>query len=203
VIRLVQAGLNNAASSRMGGKCPKEVFLGLPPDSPLLSVKAHRGTTVEVMSLLEIRAVRLLKMQRLHLSIPEMHKEVSGLVSKSRQKAIDYHNAKTHVRAHNFDVSDFMLTAVLSRNRKEKLSLHWHGPHRVTKCASEYVFEVQDLKTGIVKEVHGTRLKIFHNAELSEENTELMEHSRIKMASFAWSKSLLIYERTKALSSSW
>jgi hypothetical protein len=175
VIPLVQAGLNNAASSRMGGKCPKEVFIGLPPDPPLLSEKACRGSTVEVMSLPEIKAVQLLKMQRLHLSIQEMHKEVSRLVSKSRQKAIDYHNAKTHVRAHNFDVGDFVLSAGLSRTRKEKLSLHWHGPHRVTKCASEYV-KVQDLKTGIVKEVHCTRLKFFRNAELSEENTELVEH---------------------------
>jgi hypothetical protein len=105
-----------------------------------------------------------------------MHKEVSGLVSKSRQRAIEAHNAKTQVRAHNFDVGDFVLTAVLSRNRKNKLSLHWHGPHRVTKCASDYVFEVQEIKTGSTREVHGTRLKFFRNADLGEDTTELMEH---------------------------
>jgi hypothetical protein len=104
-----------------------------------------------------------------------MHKEVAGLVSKSRQRAIAAHNAKTHARAHNFDVGDFVLSAVLSRNRKSKLSLQWHGPHRVTKCSSDYVFEVQDLRTGGTCEVHGTRLKFYRNKGLEEDN-ELQEH---------------------------
>jgi hypothetical protein len=46
----------------------------------------------------------------------------------------------------------------------------------MTKFASDYVFEVQDLKTGSAKEVHGTRLKFFRNAELGEDTTELMEN---------------------------
>jgi hypothetical protein len=71
-----------------------------------------------------------------------MHKEVAGLVSKSTRRDIEAHYANTHVRAHNFDVGDFVLSAVISRNRKSKLSLQWHGPHRVTKYSSDYVFEV-------------------------------------------------------------
>jgi hypothetical protein len=165
VLPLVQAGLNNAASSRVGGKCPKEVFLGLPPDSPLLSIKAHRSKAVEVLSLSKIRAAQLLRVQQLHQAVQGRHKEVSGLVSKSRQRAIEAQNAKTQVRAHNFDIVDFVLTAVLSRNRKNKLSIYWHGPHRVTKCASNYVFEVQDLKAGSSREVHRARLNVFRNAE--------------------------------------
>jgi hypothetical protein len=55
VLPMVQAGLNNAASVRMQGKCPKEVFLGLPPDSPLVSIKAEREGKVEILSLSEIR----------------------------------------------------------------------------------------------------------------------------------------------------
>jgi hypothetical protein len=40
VLSMVEAGLNNAASVRMQGNFPKEMFLGLPPDSPLVSIKA-------------------------------------------------------------------------------------------------------------------------------------------------------------------
>jgi hypothetical protein len=171
----VQAGLNNAASVRMQGKCPKEVFLGLPSDSPLVSIKAEREGKVVILSLSEIRAAQLLKAQEVLRAVEGMHKEVAGLVSKSRQRAIAAHNAKTHVRAHNFDVGDFVLSAVLSRNRKSKLSLQWTGPHRVTKCSSDYIFEVQDLMTGGTCEVHGTRLKFYRNKGLEEDN-ELHEH---------------------------
>jgi hypothetical protein len=163
VLPMVQAGINNAASVRMQGKCPKEVFLGLPPDSPLVSIKAEREGKVEILSLSEIRASQLLKVQKVLGAVEGMHKEAAGLVSESRQRAIAAHNVKTHVRAHNFDVGDFVLSAVLSSNRKRKFSLQWHGPHRVAKCSSDYVFEVQDLRTGGTYEVHGTRLKFYRN----------------------------------------
>jgi hypothetical protein len=84
----------------MGGKCPKEVFRGLSPDSQLLSVKAHRSSTVEVLSLSEIRAAQFLNVQKLHQAVQRIHNEVSGLVSKSGQRTIYAHNAKAHVRAH-------------------------------------------------------------------------------------------------------
>jgi hypothetical protein len=175
VLSMVQAGLNNAASVRMQGKCPKEVFLGLPPDSPLVSIKAEREGKVEILSLSEIRAAQLLKVQEVLRAVEDMHKEVGGLVSKSTQRAITAQNAKTQVRAHNFDMGDFVLSAVVSRNRKSKLSLQWTGPHRVTKCSSDYIFDVQDLLTGGTCEVHGTRLKFYRNKGLEEDN-ELHEH---------------------------
>jgi hypothetical protein len=68
-----------------------------------------------------------------------------------------------------------VLSAMLSRNRKSKLSLQRHGPHRVTKCSSDYVFEVQDLRTDGTSEVHGTRLKFYRNKGL-EKDSELQEH---------------------------
>jgi hypothetical protein len=103
------------------------------------------------------------------------HTQGSGLVSKSRQRAIAAHNAKTNVCAHNFDVEDFVLSAVLSRNRKSKLSLQWHDPLRVTKCSYDYVFEVQDLMTDGTCKGHGTQLKFYRNKGLEEDN-ELHEH---------------------------
>jgi hypothetical protein len=122
-------------------------------DSPLVSIEAEREGKVEILSLSEIRAAQLLKAQEVLRAVDGMHKEVAVLASKSRRRAIAAHNAKTHVRAHIFDVGDFVLSAVLSRNGKSKLSLQWHGPHRVTKCLSHYVFEVQDLRTGGTCEV--------------------------------------------------
>jgi hypothetical protein len=68
-----------------------------------------------------------------------------------------------------------VLSAVLSRNRKREFPLQWHGPHRVTKCSSDYVFEVHDLRTGGTCEVHGTRLKFYRNKGLEEDN-ELQEY---------------------------
>jgi hypothetical protein len=99
-----------------------------------VSIKAEREGKVEILSLSEIHAAQLLKVQEVLESVEGTHKEVAGPVPKSRRRVIEAHSAKTHVRAHKFDAGDFVLSAVLSSNRKIKFSLQWHGLHRVTKC---------------------------------------------------------------------
>jgi hypothetical protein len=74
VLPMVQSGLNNAASVRMQGRCPMEVFPGLPPDSPLVSTKAEREGKVEILSVSEIRAAQLLKVQEVLRAVEGMHK---------------------------------------------------------------------------------------------------------------------------------
>lgn len=48
----------------------------------------------------------------------------------------------------------------------EKLCLRWRVPRRVTKCLSDYVFQVEDLRNGATDDVHGTKQKFYADDSL-------------------------------------
>ena len=59
---------------------------------------------------------------------------------------------------------DFVLCGKLNRHTGSKLSLRWYGHRRITKTLSDFLFEVEDLRTMDKSVVRGTRLKFFRNS---------------------------------------
>jgi hypothetical protein len=57
-----------------------------------------------------------------------MHKQVAGLTSKARETRVALHNARTGVRRINFDVGDYVLRGVLTREKGRKTDVCWKGP---------------------------------------------------------------------------
>lgn len=51
-------------------------------------------------------------------------------------------------------------------NAGENLRLRWSGLRRRINALSNYVFKVEDLRTGDLKEIHGSRLKLYHDSSL-------------------------------------
>jgi len=170
---LVQSILNNTPLERLGDRCPLTAFTALPADSPLLAVKLDINGQVETRTLEEARARQVIYIQDMHTSIDDMHKEISGPTSKSRKRSIDSHNRKTNVRECNFDVGDFILRGLSKKNAVRKLNLRWTGPFQFTKVMSDFLFEIQDLRSKKKSVVHGTRIKFFRNKsfEVTEECT--------------------------------
>ena len=69
-----------------------------------------------------------------------------------------------------------MLRGILKKNKTKKVGIHWRGPLRVVKVMSDFLFEVEDLRSAERSTVHGTRLKFFRNKdfEVTEEVKEYL-----------------------------
>lgn len=104
-----------------------------------------------------------------------MHRDVVYISSQSRERRVAAHNKKTGVRSCNLDVGDYVLRGILKTKKKNKLGLRWKGPMRITKVLSDYLFELEDLRSRKRSVVHGTRVKIFRNKDF-ERTEELDEY---------------------------
>lgn len=139
----------------------------LPADSALVSIKTGVGKDSEMVSIDEVRVKQIAHIEVTLHALEGIHKGIAGLTSKSRERKIKSHNARTHVRECNFEVGDFVLRGFSQKKKKNKLSLRWRGPFLVTKVLSDFLFEVEDLRSGDRKVVHGTRIKFFRNKEFN------------------------------------
>eukprot|EP00171_Calliarthron_tuberculosum_P003012 IDg3012t1 len=131
---MIQSALNSAILPRLGNRCPLEVFTGHPQDGPLRSITATHDDSVKVHTIEEIRAEQILRTNQTLSALESMHRDVQEHSSKKRKKAIEAHNAKTHVQPVNFSIGDFVLRGVLQRQKGSKVALKWHGPFKATSC---------------------------------------------------------------------
>lgn len=177
VLPIVQGVLNSSALPRLGGRAPLTVMTGLPADTPLASITTSRSERPKSVDLSKLKSLKESEIARTLVALESMHKEVKEKQSAARQSRIDLHNRKTHVRACNFDVGDYVLRGARSGHHKSKLALRWTGPYRVVKVLSNFVFVLEHLLSGDRSEVHGTRIILFRNSSF-EKTDEMEEHIR-------------------------
>ena len=96
-------------------------------------------------------------------ALDEMHKTAKDKSDKERKRRVDSFNKKTGTRSVNFTNGDYVLRGLLKRESPKKLNVRWVGPMRITRCLSDFLFETQDLLTGNLKVIHGSRLRFFRN----------------------------------------
>ena len=176
-IPLIQSVLNHSVRPSLGNRAPLTVFAGLPADNPLrtvFSADASRTQTIELTS-----ARRLMNVETLLKRMDGIHKEVAERRTRHRDRAVQRHNAKTHVRPINFDVGDFVLVAKRVQNDGHKLRVTWRGPRRVTRAVSDLIYECEDLLSGETALFHANRLKFFADDKLdvTEELLTAMDHN--------------------------
>lgn len=122
-------------------------FTGLPAYTPLRVIKTEHRGKVETLVLGEVRSKQVLKLDQLMLAMDKMHREVKEKTTKARADSIKRHNARTPVRVSNFDVGDFVVRSFSQNSKDCTFAFHWRGTYRVTKVLSEFIFEVQDLRS--------------------------------------------------------
>lgn len=61
-----------------------------------------------------------------------------------------------------------MVFARAEFSQKEKLCFCWRGPRRVIKALKHYSFRDQNLGSGGYINMHGSRLRLYRNADLDE-----------------------------------
>jgi len=172
-VPVVQAILNSTPIARLGDRCPLTAFTSLPADNPLSCIKEAMNGTVRIRSIQGVRAREIMHVEQIMAAVENLHREVANLSSKSRETRIKAHNAETHVRACKTDKGDFVLRAVLQKNKGRKTSLRWRGPFKILQVLSDFLFKVMDLRSAQESVVHGSRLKFFRNSEFEiTEETE-------------------------------
>jgi hypothetical protein len=195
LLPLVMNVLNSSPSRRLGGRSPREVFMGLSQFKPVQVIYAphlEHITTVPVTSKeLEHQAARL------HEALDAMHKRVDVCTERQQRHNKEYflrrrkkdglfkrNNAKARAKAAlsgidtdlledvdlvvDFQVGDFVMVATPVRPKNHKLEARWRGPYRVIRTINDYVYAVQHLVTSNVTEAHVRRMKFYCDAELDD-----------------------------------
>lgn len=66
----------------------------------------------------------------------------------------------------NFTKGDFVLMTQDDFTAGGKLSLRWRGFRCVVEALPDFVYQVEDLRFGIIDDVHGSRLKFYQDEKL-------------------------------------
>ena len=177
VMHIAQTILNHSTRPSLGNVAPITPFLGLPVDHPLDTILAPPDAEVRSMDFIKIQ--RLLSIKSLLTSVDSLHKQVSATRSRTRQKSINTHNQRTNVQPVNFDIGEFVLVADVQSSVGSKLKVQWKGPFRVVRTPSPFISTVQDLVSGVERDVHNTRLNFYSDANLNvtEELLATVEHN--------------------------
>jgi hypothetical protein len=131
VLSLIQSVLNNSASTRLARRTPMQVFAGRKAQNP--PALALAGTAVIPVEYSFAQAQKAAQADELQRRVAEIHKAAAQASTRSRQGAIERHNAKTHINKANFSEDDFVLVAVPKKERRHKMMAIWRGPRRVVK----------------------------------------------------------------------
>ena len=91
-------------------------------------------------------------------SLDKMHKNVGDSLAVNRRKAVERHNAKTHVVPYRPIVGDYVVVA-RTQGPRTKMSNNWVGPRRVSRILSDFTVEVEHLLTDTKAIIHICRIK--------------------------------------------
>ncbi len=155
LLPVVLNALNSAPSKRLGGFCSKEVFLGLPPSSPITSMVKPQGSNIKEVSeipnfQLHIQDAITVRENRQN----QMAQVVAVLAKKKREENEKYVNKKA--RMIRMIPGDYCL--VVNPKLKPKLCFQWEGPFQVVDLENEWVYKVRDMVSNKVSNVHISRI---------------------------------------------
>ncbi|ETV76534.1 hypothetical protein H257_09536 [Aphanomyces astaci] len=108
-------------------------------------------------------------------ALDKMHATVLDAATRKRQKNRERRSKKEGAEMAQFDVDDFVLYMDVCSISHSKLSVTWRGPAQVVKTTSDWIFEIQNLVTGVVREAHSSRLKFYADDAL-DVTEELLRH---------------------------
>ena len=164
LLPVIQSILNNSSSPHRMNVAPLTAFLGMKPTPPIASFL--RTSTQKAVLVTDVIRQRAVNVEALQKACAELHPLVQDTLQKNRESS--RHNASKGKLA-NFTEGDFVLVAREEFHAGEKLALRWRGPRRIIKPLSDYVFQVEDLRNGLVEDIHGSRLKYYHDRSLDTE----------------------------------
>ena len=161
LIPLVQSAINNAPSPQRNGVAPITAFTGRPPFNPVSVFLC--SSDCQPITRAEEQLESSLNVDQLVQFMEELHPRVFEHTQASRDRM---RQTRARGQLANFMEGDYVLVAREDFHEGEKLCLRWRVPRRVIKALSDYVYRVEDLRTGNYDDVHASRLKFNHDADL-------------------------------------
>ncbi len=164
VLSQVQFKLNNTPRKRLNDKTSDEIFLVQAETGPLdLYVIQPEGYNVESIP----RDSRIIQesFEKLYDIMEATHKGVIDVQARLRlnRKHKQDSMGLEHVQ---YAIGDYVLVSRATR-KSDKLQLQWLGPFQIVDTLSPWVYQVQSLLTGKVKNVHVVRLRLYANKYLA------------------------------------
>ncbi|GMF44352.1 unnamed protein product [Phytophthora fragariaefolia] len=169
LLPLIQANLNHCPVLSLGGCAPVELFTGLPAPSAL-----------DVVMVPEDKLPRTLPLDKAEFreAIEGLRRSLHGLHRVARDQREQRRTAvmtRSKGTICNFSEGDYVMwSRVDQRLQGGKLLVRWVGPFQVVK-ALPHSFVVRHLITGAEYDVHGSRLKHYHDKDL-DVTAEIREH---------------------------
>lgn len=132
------------------------VLLGLKPSQlvafpkPVREYKLFKGIDEE-------RYRQIVKLEKIHKGLEEMHEEVSEGDQRRRTQAQKTHNARTSMLPIYIGISDYAMIGTHVK-RSHKLQSIWCGPVKVISSKSNLVFAVEDIVIHYKLRLHAKRV---------------------------------------------
>lgn len=143
-------------------------FLGFYP-TPLISTFLYTTTGTPV-STSNWQAEITLNLQTLQNCISDLHLIVLYHLEERRRKSWQ---STCRDQLCYFDDSDYVLLSRKEFTANQKRAFCWPDPCRICKCLSDYIYRIADLRTGQVDNVHISRVKFCHDANLDQKSIML------------------------------
>lgn len=169
LLPVVQSVINNSPSPQRHNIPPVTAFTGMPATPPISTF--YRSVTATSVTPDAVQSGRLANIMHLQDALNLLHPVVQNSLQTQRKCIRD---AMSRGDKPNFSEGDYVLVARDAFTAGEKLSLRWRGPRRVVKAINDYVFQIEDLRTGSLQDIHESRLKFYHDASLDK--TAIMSH---------------------------
>jgi hypothetical protein len=157
---LVQMVLNNTPVDSLGGQAPITAMTGREPMGqldPLVWRLDAEPTSLDEVWKLQGQGVR-----DLQETLEGLHRPMAAAAAKHRRRG-----RKKQPPLPNFEVGDFVLKATVADVGRSKLQVVWKGPMRIVRTKSPWVFEVEDLVTKKLSEIHVSRLRFYADKMLN------------------------------------
>ena len=178
-LKTVQRVLNHSPSPKLDNQSPITVFTSQSPDDSLAFIHEDpKPSPVKTLSMVQAR--QLVQLQSIQKAMTEMHKSVVQSAQSQRAAEVERHNRRTNVQKVNFTTGDFVLVGCPQPSKQPKLAVTWTGPARVVKLTTPQVAQVEDLTSGLVKDIHTSRLKFYEQSSLdvTEDLTDYLKYQR-------------------------
>jgi transposase InsO family protein len=172
LLPVVQSVLNSSVSARLGGHSPVEVMVGLKPTHALDAVVRRDAESTVGARIVQLSPGAVHQhCETLIEALMAWHHEADA--ARDARQSQNQAAREQVAAAVDWELGDYVLKYVARGGRAggQKLSVRWQGPYQVVDTLSPNIYVIQDLQRGPRREVHGSKLKKYADAnwEVTEE----------------------------------